>query len=139
MALGQIQAVVRPLLPARLTMRDVAGRSSGYLTAVLDDGRGESLLTVAVQRWKPQDPALVPVFAGARTMSDGVRLLVRRSTPPGGGRGVRRWDADTLRADGLRVIVTQLNARAYGLPATRAEPLLTQGELTALALTPEWS
>lgn len=130
-ASDRILAVLRQeLAPAiRLERKDTTSR--GYVEATVDDGSGEGLLTVTVQQWqRPDDPDLVDLFRNARTTADGTQVTTRRQSPTA---DTVQEDADVRTPGGLRVAVSQVNAPAFGLPATRAAPLLTVDQLTRLA------
>ncbi|MFJ8253231.1 hypothetical protein [Streptomyces sp. NPDC094466] len=48
------------------------------------------------------------------------------------------WTADTMRPDGMRVVVSAFNSGDQSSPATRPAPAVTMDRLTALATSPEW-
>ncbi|MFE9253122.1 hypothetical protein [Streptomyces sp. NPDC007088] len=123
-------------VPRGLRVAD-AGGTTGFGHVTVDDGHGKSLVAVTVQQWKPGDAAMEEVFAKAGRRADGTRVTVGRRVRPEGGKPAE-WTVDTLRADGLRVAVTELNAAAYGLPGTREVPALDTGRLRRIALAPEW-
>lgn len=120
----------------RITVPIVSrGGQDSYGFVVLDDGKGKSLVQINVQ------PAASPSgFSGNSaftTQSDGTK--VREVTGPGEkNKGVTQWKVDTLRTDGLRVLVTAFNTADQNGPATRPAPALTMKQLRQIALAPEW-
>ncbi|SCF74119.1 hypothetical protein GA0115255_104862, partial [Streptomyces sp. Ncost-T6T-2b] len=52
--------------------------------------------------------------------------------------GVVRWTADSMRPDGMRVLVSAFNSGEQSSPATRKAPALTMDQLIALVISPEW-
>ncbi|MFI5635038.1 hypothetical protein ACIA8E_37980 [Streptomyces sp. NPDC051664] len=134
---AQITHVIKELLPAGLHAAQEGG-SQGFGHVVVDDGHGKSLVAVNVQRWKPDDANMTKLFEKADTQSDGTRVTVRKSPPSQGGKGAVEWSVDTFRKDGLRVVISAVNAGAYKLPASRTEPALKIGQLQQIALAPTW-
>jgi hypothetical protein len=132
----QILTVLDGALPPALRRSGLEGWD-GYANLTADDGNGKSLITVTVQQWNHDDPYLAPLFKGAERLPDSTEAKTRQTTPDARGGGIE-WDVDILRPDGLRVLVTELNTPAFGLPATRQDPPLTLRQLTSLALNPGW-
>ncbi|MFB7177289.1 hypothetical protein ACFCYI_06245 [Streptomyces sp. NPDC056257] len=132
----QISHVIAKLLPSGLSTASEGG-SVGFGHIVVNDGRGESLVAANVQRWKPEDPSMRKLFERADTLPDGTRLSVRQG-PASGGDGAIAWTVDTFRKDGLRVVITAVNARAFRLPAGRSEPALNTEQLRQMALDAAW-
>ncbi|MGW2220680.1 hypothetical protein ACWCSD_37325 [Nonomuraea sp. NPDC001684] len=134
---AQITRVIERLLPAGVRAGRPGGADGfGHVTA--DDGHGKSLVAVNVQQWKPGDAAIALVFRNAATLPDGTRVGVRQGLAPLGGAGAIEWTVDTLGTDGLRVVISALNAGAYRLPADRSVPALTLEQLRQIALAPAW-
>jgi hypothetical protein len=133
----QITDTLKRLLPTGMSVTDPEG-SDGFGHVVLNDGHGPSLVAMNVQSWKPDDPRIHQVFQGARTLSDGTRIITSEKPPTLGGKGAVERTVDTLRKDGLRVVVSSDNARAYGIPATRKDPALSIPQLQKIALDPSW-
>jgi hypothetical protein len=134
----QITGVLRKLLPTGLRVADEGG-ADGFGHVTVDDGQGKSLVAMNVQRWQPDDPAISGIFKTADTLPDGTRLTTHQGRPTRGGEGVTEWTVDTFRKDGLRVVISAVNARAYGIPATRKIPALTTSQLRQIALDPLWA
>lgn len=131
--------IVRALPPA-VRVGDEGGQP-GYGHLTVDDGRGRCLIAVTVQRWKPGDRTIGAVFdkAGAGKRADGTRVMTGTGPAANGGDGAVEWRADTLRPDGLRVLVTEINARAFTLRGTRPTPALDLAQLTGIALNGGWN
>jgi hypothetical protein len=49
------------------------------------------------------------------------------------------WSVDTVRPDGLRVVVSELNAAGYQQPISRKTPVLSVAQLTAIATSGTWA
>ncbi|WP_369360526.1 hypothetical protein [Streptomyces sp. cg2] len=108
-----------------------------FAYAVVDDGRGRSLVEVNVQPGMG-DVAGDLFHPGDETLPDGTRIAVHRGPGEKGGDGVRMWTVDTLRADGRRVVVSAFNADTQQSAATRRSPALTIEQLRQIALSPKW-
>ncbi|MER5195054.1 hypothetical protein ACWD3J_21000 [Streptomyces sp. NPDC002755] len=125
------------LLPKDLERVRSGSQETGYGYFVVDDGKGGSLVQVNVQP-DMSDVAGQLYGSGAETLSDGTRVATRQGPGEKGGAGVVMWTVDTLRKDGLRVVVSAFNAAEQDEAATRAKPALTIGQLRAVALSPRW-
>ncbi|MGW2937228.1 hypothetical protein ACWDA7_36580 [Streptomyces sp. NPDC001156] len=134
----QITGFLRKLLPTGLRVADEGG-ADGFGHVTVDDGQGKSLVAMNVQRWQPDDPAISRIFKTADILPDGTRLTTHQGRPTSGGKGLTEWTVDTFRKDGLRVVISTVNARAYGIPATRKIPALTTSQLRQIALDPLWA
>ncbi|MEU4095922.1 hypothetical protein [Streptomyces sp. NPDC026673] len=134
----EILAVVKASLPRRIRTSGEEGDPRGYADLKVRDKQGESLLEIQLQRWKPEDPRMAQLFKDGVVKPNGIRLLIRQGPYGHKGAGAISWTADSLRLNGLRVIVTAHNAAAYGVDAVRKEPALSVGELTDLALNDAW-
>ncbi|MFJ1666422.1 hypothetical protein ACIOK4_08615 [Streptomyces bottropensis] len=133
----EIARALAALLPTGLRVRQPAG-SDGFGHVVVDDGRGESLVAANVQRWKPGDTRMAKVFEKSTTLPDGTRVRIAEEPSPHGGKGAVERSVDVLRDDGFRVVVMAVNARGYGLRASRADPALTLRQLRRIALDGTW-
>ncbi|WP_416222915.1 hypothetical protein [Streptomyces sp. VB1] len=71
---------------------------------------------------------------------DGTLLATSKKPGEKGGQGVVMWTADTMRPDGVRVVVSAFTSGEQSSPATRPTPTpaLTMDQLTALAISPQW-
>ncbi|MFD3566679.1 hypothetical protein [Streptomyces sp. NPDC058667] len=132
-----VQSTLLRLLPKGLKVSDKSA-DSGYGFAVVDDGKGKSLVQINVQ------PNMGDVAGGlfgsgdVTTLPDG--RLVKLTQQPGekGGSGVVWWTVDTITPDGFRVVVSAFNTGAQHEDATRAEPALTMEQLKTIALSTDW-
>lgn len=124
------------LLPQGVTVGEKVDSGGEFASVVVDDGQGRSLVQINVQ----QDMRDVAdqLYGDATTLPDGTLLATSQVPGEKGGKGVVWWTADTMRPDGMRVVVSAFNSGAQSTPATRPEPALTMKQLTALATSPEW-
>lgn len=125
------------LLPDELKRVSYGSQETGFGYMVVDDGKGRSLVQVNVQPGM-SDAADELFGEGSETLKDGTRVAVHQGPGEKGGAGVVMWTVDTLRKDGLRVVVSAFNAAAQNKAATRAEPALTVKQLRTIALSPRW-
>ncbi|MDR6975707.1 hypothetical protein J2X68_002391 [Streptomyces sp. 3330] len=125
------------LLPKDLDRVAHGSQETGYGYFVVDDGKGASLVQVNVQP-NMSDVAGELFGSGAETLADGTRVATEQGPGEKGGAGVVMWTVDTLREDGLRVVVSAFNSAEQDKAATRAEPALTVEQLRAVALSPRW-
>ncbi|MFD9007341.1 hypothetical protein ACFV0T_41555 [Streptomyces sp. NPDC059582] len=133
----QISHLIEQLLPPGLQAAQADG-SAGFGHLTVDDGHGKSLVAVNVQRWKPDDATMAQLFKKADMLPDGTLVSIRKGPALKGGKGAIQWSVDTLRKDGLRVVISAVNARAYRLPASRSEPALDIQQLQGIALDTAW-
>ncbi|MEV6794879.1 hypothetical protein AB0M87_23470 [Streptomyces sp. NPDC051320] len=130
---ASVQKALLRSLPKNLK---VSGRGSqdGYAFAVVNDGKGESLIQINVQR-KMSD---VTPQGDRTTLPNGTVLGLSKQSGEKGGAGVVRWTADAVAPDGFRVVISAFNTGDQASAATRAEPALTLAELKKIALDPKW-
>ncbi|MFH8369130.1 hypothetical protein [Streptomyces sp. NPDC018031] len=134
---GAIRKTLRRLLPEGLRITDgQSATDTGYAHVTADDGKGAGLVEVNVQRWGKDIPE--ELYRKATKLPDGTLVVVDRGPAEKGGSGTVAWEVDTMRPDGLRVVVNELNAAGYRRSATRAEPVVPIDELKELALSAEW-
>ncbi|MER5988166.1 hypothetical protein [Streptomyces sp. NPDC001787] len=133
---GTLMPTFLKLLPKGLPVVEKRHEGGEFAYAVADDGKGRSLVQINVQR--DMRDAADALYAGAETLPDGTRLRTTQQPGEKGGEGVVQWTADTMRPDGMRVVVSAFNSGEQSAPATRDEPALTMEQLTALATSPEW-
>ncbi|MFF4578257.1 hypothetical protein ACFY15_07655 [Streptomyces sp. NPDC001373] len=116
----------------------VAKGDEGYSAyAVLDDGKGKSMVSVEVQSVGKAGP-VDSLFAGAAVMPDGTKVVTRQEPGEKGGKNVVWWTVDTLRTDGTRVIVSAFNSKNQESDASRKEPALTMAQLKEMATSSTW-
>ncbi|MFJ9210957.1 hypothetical protein [Streptomyces sp. NPDC102264] len=123
------------LLPAGLEVTGEGGQE-GFVYLVVDDGKGPSYVQINVQ--PDMSDVADELFTGATTLPDGTLLKTKKSAGDKGVGGVKMWTADTLRPDGLRVVISAFNAADQVTPATRENPALTMKQLTAIATSQKW-
>ncbi|MFI7239769.1 hypothetical protein [Streptomyces cyaneofuscatus] len=124
------------LLPEGLTVGEKVDGEGEFASVVVDDGQGRTLVQINVQ---PDMRSVADgLYGDATTLPDGTLLATSQQPGEKGGAGVVSWTADTMRPDGLRVVVSAFNSGAQSTPATRPEPALTMEQLTAVATSPEW-
>ncbi|MEU0098964.1 hypothetical protein [Streptomyces sp. NPDC006267] len=124
------------LLPERLPVVEKTDSGGEFASVVVDDGEGRSLVQINVQ--PGMRDTVGDLYGEATTLPDGTLLATSKTPGEKGGAGVLWWSADTMRPDGMRVVVSAFNSGAQSTPATRPEPALTMDQLTALATSPEW-
>jgi hypothetical protein len=126
------------LLPKGVEVVAKGGQETEYAYLVVDDGKGRTFVQVNVQP-DMRDVAGDLYGAGSETLPDGTRVTIRQG--PGddkAGSGILMWTADTMRKDGMRVVISAFNAADQNSAATRATPALTIEQLRAMALSPKW-
>ncbi|MET9056412.1 MULTISPECIES: hypothetical protein [Streptomyces] len=124
------------LLPKGLD-RTAADSQEGFGSFVLDDGKGASLVQVNVQ--PGMSDLSRELFGGAEILDDGTLIVTHQVPGEKAGADVVMWTVDTLRKDGLRVVVSAFNTGDQNQDATRAEPALTMNQLRDIALGARWT
>ncbi|MET8568515.1 hypothetical protein [Streptomyces sp. NPDC004783] len=124
------------LLPEGVDVVSRGQQETGYAHVVLDDGEGASLVQINVQ--PDMRDVAGQLYTDAETRPDGTLLATSQGPGEKGGSGVVMWTADTMRPDGLRVVVSAFNTGAQHKAATRDAPVLTMEQLERIALGPEW-
>ncbi|MFA7762217.1 hypothetical protein [Streptomyces sp. NRRL S-448] len=112
------------------------GGQGTYGYVVLDDGKGKSLVEINVQ--SHANPSGFTGNPAVTTESDGTKVKVTAG-PGEKNKSVTQWKVDTLRKDGLRVLVTAFSTADQNGPATRPSPALTMAQLRQIALAPDWN
>ncbi|MEV1078976.1 hypothetical protein AB0I98_12085 [Streptomyces sp. NPDC050211] len=131
-----VQKTLAALLPKDTEVVSRGGEGEyGYVVA--DDGNGLSLVQINVQP-DMSDVEGQLFGADAEVLDDGTKVAVHQGPGEKGGEGVVMWTVDTIRTDGLRVVVSAFNSGAQDTAATRDTPALTIAELRQIALSPEW-
>ncbi|MFC9861778.1 MULTISPECIES: hypothetical protein [unclassified Streptomyces] len=132
----KLMPTFQKLLPKGLPVVEKGHEGGEYAYVVADDGKGRSLVQINVQR--DMRDAADELYAGAKTLPDGTKLKTTKQPGEKGGEGVVWWTADTMRTDGMRVVVSAFNSGEQSTPATRAEPALTMKQLISLATSAQW-
>lgn len=122
------------LLPSGLKVSG-EGYQEEYAYVVVDDGRGRSLVQINVQ---PGMSADVIFGEGATTLPDRTKLKTEKGPGEKGGKGVVMWTVDTVRPDGLRVVISAFNSGTQHGAATRETPALTMEQLASIATSERW-
>ncbi|MGC0338228.1 hypothetical protein [Streptomyces sp. SLBN-8D4] len=123
------------LLPKGLKVTDKSSDDGDFAYAVVDDGKGGSLVQVNAQP-DMLDSAGDLFGSGSETLPDGTRVAVKQGP---GDRGHQvMWTVDTMRADGRRVVISAFNARTQNETATRATPALSIAQMRKMALDALW-
>ncbi|WP_328544262.1 hypothetical protein [Streptomyces europaeiscabiei] len=110
---------------------------SDFAYVVLDDGKGQSLVQVNVQLGMA-DVTDSLFGADAETLPDGTKVVTRQGPGEKGGEGVVMWTVDTLRTDGLRVVISAFNSGAQHTAATRGTPALSMAQLKEIVTSERW-
>ncbi|MFF4904595.1 hypothetical protein ACFY2T_07010 [Streptomyces sp. NPDC001260] len=133
-----VAPTLRNLLPkGRFTVSEDSGDDTGYGYLVVDDGKGTCFVQVNVQD-DMSDVAGDLFGSGSEKLPDGTRVAVHQGPSEKGGSGAVMWTVDTLRSDGRRVVISELNSGAPHDAATRTTPALTVAQLRTIALSPKW-
>ncbi len=121
------------------------GQAPEYAYVVVDDGKGESFVQVNVQ---PDITETLPpntrsvadqLFgSGAETLPDGTKLTTQQGPGDDKGLGLVMWTVDTMRTDGLRVVVSAFNSGSQVTGPTRDTPALGMDDLRRIATSKEW-
>ncbi|MFD6227138.1 hypothetical protein ACFWFZ_09685 [Streptomyces sp. NPDC060232] len=111
------------------------GGEGSYGYAVLDDGKGLSLVQLNVSKGESTSGFTGP---DVTTESDGTKVRITQG-PAEKGKGVVQWTVDTLRKNGLRVTVSGFNTANQNGAATRRTPAVTLEQLKEIALVPGWN
>ncbi|KOG41956.1 hypothetical protein [Streptomyces resistomycificus] len=125
------------LLPKGVEVVSKGGQDTEYAYLVVDDGKGRSLVQINVQP-DMRDVAHQLFGAGSEIRPDGTLVAVRQGLGEKSGAGVVMLTADTMRTNGMRVVVSAFNTGDQNSDATRATPALTVGQLKEIALSPKW-
>ncbi|MER6838375.1 hypothetical protein ABT320_31095 [Streptomyces cellulosae] len=133
---GAIAKTLMGLLPENLKVTGRSGPGGEYAYLVVDDGKGGSLVQINVQ--PGMSDVAGELFKDAEKLPDGRLVVTRESPGEKGGKNVVMWTADTLRPDGLRVVISAFNTPDQNADATRDTPALTLAQLREIALSTEW-
>ncbi|MDX6762751.1 hypothetical protein SIN09_25900 [Streptomyces sp. F8] len=131
---GAADALESLLTPVGIPVASRGGEGS-YGYAVLDDGKGLSLVQLNVSQGESISGFTA---AGVTTEPDGTQVKITQG-PAEKGRGVLQWTVDTLRVNGLRVTVSGFNTANQSGAATRRTPAVTLEQLKEIALAPGWN
>lgn len=124
-------------LPDGLTVKASGKQETEYAYLVVDDGRGESFVQINVQP-DMSDVEGALFGAGTEVLPDGTKVVTHEGPGEKGGAGVKMRQADTMRPDGFRVVISAFNTANQNEAATRAEPALTLAQLRKIATSKVW-
>ncbi|MER6011129.1 hypothetical protein [Streptomyces bluensis] len=74
----------------------------------------------------------------ADVLPDGTKVTTRQGQGDDKGTGLVMWTVDTIRTDGLRVVVSAFNSGSQHAAPTRGTPALTMGDLRKIATSEQW-
>ncbi|TXS41948.1 hypothetical protein [Streptomyces sp. OR43] len=124
-------------LPDGLEVKASGKQETEAAYVVVDDGRGRSLVQINVQ--PDMSDVEGDLFgAGTEVLPDGTKVVTREGPGEKGGEGVKMREVDTIRPDGLRVVISAFNTANQNEAATRAEPALTLAQLRKIATSKVW-
>ena len=133
-----VAPTLRSLLPKGVfKVSGDSGDDSDFGYLVLDDGKGKSLVQVNVQG-NMSDVESDLFGSDAEVLADGTKVARHQEPSEKGGAGAVMWTVDTIRTDGRRVVISELNSGAPHDDATRKTPALTMKQLREIALSPKW-
>ncbi|MFD3452358.1 hypothetical protein ACFWVC_09260 [Streptomyces sp. NPDC058691] len=125
------------LLPTGVAVVTKGRPEAGYGYLVIDDGKGRSLVQINVQS-DMSDAADELYGADPEILPDGTKVATSQGPGEKGGSGVVMWTVDTMRTDGMRVVVSAFNSGSQHDAATRDTPALTMKQLRAIATSAKW-
>ncbi|GGX57561.1 hypothetical protein GCM10010358_09630 [Streptomyces minutiscleroticus] len=140
-----VRKTLAGLMPRGVKVVADGGQAPEYAYVVVDDGKGESFVQVNVQ---PDITETLPpntrsvadqLFgSGAETLPDGTKLTTQQGPGDDKGLGLVMWTVDTMRTDGLRVVVSAFNSGSQVTGPTRDTPALGMDDLRRIATSKEW-
>ncbi|MGW2644147.1 hypothetical protein ACWC2T_04335 [Streptomyces sp. NPDC001393] len=135
---ARMTSVLKSHLPRTGTVSDM-NAGDGLVQLVYDDGHGKNMVEADAQYDMTADLGGHMGCAGASgdcealTLTDGTKVKKVKEPSEKGGSAVV-WLVDTLRPDGRRVAVREVNSYAESAPVTRPQPALTMDRLLTIAL-----
>ncbi|MPY63105.1 hypothetical protein FNH08_39915 [Streptomyces spongiae] len=132
-----IQQTLAGLLPKDVNVVSKGGEESEYGFVVVDDGKGRTFVQINVQPGMSdvEDQLFGP---DAEVLPDGTKVTTRQGPGDDKGTALVMWTVDTLRTDGLRVVVSAFNSGSQASAPTRATPALSMTDLRKIATSEEW-
>ncbi|WP_328537462.1 hypothetical protein [Streptomyces sp. NBC_00344] len=136
----KIRALLTSLLPDGVRVAAEGGQGTEWAWMTLDDKRGRTFLEINVQSLMTdvaEDLARRAQHVG--TLADGTEVMTSQGPAEKGGAGVVQWTADTIRPDGYRVVLLEMNTGSLqGGSVTRSTPVITMKQLRAVASSDKW-
>ncbi|MEW2394542.1 hypothetical protein [Streptomyces sp. NPDC046862] len=132
-----IQKTLVSLLPKDVRVVSKGGQESEYGFVVVDDGKGATFVQINVQ------PGMSDVESqlfgpDAEVLPDGTKVTTKKGPGDDKGPALVMWTADTIRTDGLRVVVSAFNSGSQVTAPTRATPALSMADLRKIATSGQW-
>ncbi|TXS33217.1 hypothetical protein EAO74_04500, partial [Streptomyces sp. gb1(2016)] len=134
---AQTVEALRQVLPEGLTVKESGKQEAEYAYVVVDDGQGKSFVQINVQPGM-SDVAATLFGSDAEVLDDGTKVVTHQGPGEKGGAGVKMREVDTIRPDGLRVVISAFNAANQNEAASREEPALTLDQLKKIATSEVW-
>ncbi len=139
----RVRETLAELMPRDVKVVADGGQEYEYGYVVVDDGEGESFVQVNVQPdIRSSDPKLdtsKELFgSGAEVLPDGTMMTTQQGSGDDKGQGLVMWTVDTMRTDGMRVVVSAFNSASQTTAPTRDTPALTMAQLKKIATSEEW-
>lgn len=132
-----IQKTLVGLLPNDVRVVSKGGQESEYGFVVVDDGKGASFVQINVQPGM-SDVESQLFGSDAEVLPDGTKVATKQGPGDDKADGLVMWTVDTLRTDGLRVVVSAFNSGSQVTAPTRATPALTMADLRKIATSEQW-
>jgi hypothetical protein len=135
---------LRSLVPAGLKVSQPRTWGDNFIAAsyIVDDGNGGSLLEVQVMTRKSQTSCANEAHPENCTIRPDGTIVLTEHQPGGSVRGMQVAAVSAVQVrypDGRIIVVSNANSTAWKkAPITRAKPLLTVAQLTALADSTAW-
>ncbi|MCX4905788.1 hypothetical protein [Streptomyces sp. NBC_00878] len=132
-----VRSTLVSLLPEGVEVTSKGGQETEYAYVVVDDGKGRSFVQINVQA-DMSDVEGELFGPDAERLPDGTKVATHQGPGDKGDTGVVMWTVDTIRTDGMRVVVSAFNAGAQNAAATRDTPALTMEQLRSIATSAKW-
>jgi len=132
-----IIATFQGLLPYGMA-GTIPAETDDFPDLTVDDGKGASLVEINFDTWG-NEGYTDAIFAGATVLTDGTKVIVRQGAAEKGTAGTVQWTVDTVRPNGLRVAVSELNAPGYHDAPSRSKPAISISDLRAIATNAKWA
>lgn len=116
----------------------IPGETDDFPDLTIDDGKGASLVEINYENWGKKGYTDA-IFANATVLADGTKVIVRQGAAEKGTAGTVMWTVDTVRPNGLRVAISELNAPGYHDAPSRPKPVLSISDLRAIATSAKWA
>ncbi|MGW1543058.1 DUF6518 family protein [Streptomyces sp. NPDC002309] len=132
---SELQDRLVALVPPGLEVTEQGGQHGESAYVVVTDDGAASRVEINVQTgmsWAEDE-----LFSDSTRLPDGTLLATSKQEESAGG--LVTWSADTLRPDGLRVVVSAHDSGQIDQPATRTSPAITIEQLTAIATDKRWN